>query len=323
MKHNIAFWGPAVLLFVCSCSTESALQRIIGSNASAPVFYGSRIGTEGEVHFRFSVPVKVVSMYFDRPLDAEVTDSGETVSIRINSELAGGEKITADILVEDENRNTLNLIIPFRTRNERLPGLVINEIRTVYSGSGKTPKVEFIELKATSQGSLGALRLFAAYEKDEIPLWEFPPAEVNKGDYIVLHTRIKEPGTADETGPNLALSGGAEAQPSARDFWMPVETKLHNTNVIYLMDQDGAILDGVFFRDKDVAAKEGVTKAAAMLEEAGAWKGDPADVSDTTATRTICRDEKKTNSNTAVDWYVTVSSGNTPGLINNEKRYSK
>jgi alcohol dehydrogenase class IV len=68
--------------------------------------------------------------------------------------------VSTDILVEDKNKNTLNVLISFRTRNDRMPEVVINEIRTAYSN----PRVEFIELKTTSAGNLGGMRLFAAYE---------------------------------------------------------------------------------------------------------------------------------------------------------------
>jgi hypothetical protein len=320
MKRSIFLWLAVPLLAACSCSTETALQHIMGLNAASPVFYGCKTGAGGEVEFSFSVPVKVMSMYFDPPLDTEVLSTGETVTLRINTELAGGEKVTADILVEDKRGNTLNVLVPFRVRNNRLPGFVINEIRTDYSNSGGTLRVEFIELRITSPGNLGALRLFAAYAKGEDPLWEFPPVEVKTGDYIVVHTRSRETGIVDETG-SVSASAGADALPTARDFWVPGDKKiLHSTNAVYAMDQDNTILDGVYILDAGCAINENVIKAVEKMEAQGAWTGSPVNVDKTSATATICRDQSKADSNTAADWYVTEKSSATPGAKNSVTR---
>jgi hypothetical protein len=39
----------------------------------------------------------------------------------------GGERILADILVEDKDGNTLNVLVPFRSRNENFPSFIITE----------------------------------------------------------------------------------------------------------------------------------------------------------------------------------------------------
>jgi hypothetical protein len=315
---------PLMVFAVCSCSTETALQKIFGVNSTAPVFYGCRIAPDGSVEFRFSVPVTVSSMYFDPPLEAESYSEGETVIIRIPASFPGGTQLTADILVEDTKKNTLNIMVPFRTRNNRLPGLVINEIRSAYS----KPKVEFIEFRTTSAGNLGALRVFAAYEKGAESIFVFPPVEVKTGEYIVLHTRSIEAGLVDETGANLAASAGTDALAAARDFWIPGSQILHGTNAIYVMDQDDKIIDGVLLKTEKYAWKEEVATAAKIMVSQGAWKAakelpgpeDAVNTSNATATRTINR-SGSADSNSAADWYITVTSGATPGKVNNPGRY--
>jgi hypothetical protein len=196
---------------------------------------------------------------------------------------------------------------------------VINEIRTDYSNSG-TLRVEFIELRTTSPGNMGALRLFAAYAVGEDPLWEFPPVEVKTGDYIVVHTRSRETGIVDEAD-SPSVSAGIDARPAAWDFWIPGDKKvLHSTNAIYAMDQDDNILDGVYILDLKPVPNENVTKAVEKMEAQGAWTGAPVDVQKTTATATISRDQNKADSNSAADWYVTATSSATPGTKNSEKR---
>jgi len=311
---SLAFWT------VCSvsCSSEATLM---GISASPPVFLGCRTEAEGEVHFIFSRDVKVASMYFEPSMETEVLGQGQTVTVRFDdAQLPGGSKVTADILVEDSRRNTLNVLVSFYTRNNHMPSLVINEIRTAYN----RPRVEFIEIKTLSAGNLGAMRLFAAYTGNE-PIYIFPPIEVNRGEYIVVHTRSIEPGLVDETGTILNLSRGTDASPNGRDLWMPGSTKLHETNAIYLMDQDDTILDGVLIASSNTRWRDSITAAAEEMVRQGIWPGsEPGDAFNSegnTATRTINRIENRTNSHSPADWYITVTSGATPGRFNNPNRY--
>jgi hypothetical protein len=327
-----------------ACSTEASLQRLLGTSASSVVFYGCKTPAEGEVHFLFSRDVKVRAVSFDPPMATEIAGEGATVAVRFSPapveqgsasvaaagvaragaaadiHVPGGSLVSANILVEDKNRNTLNVLVSFRTRNERMPDLVVNEIRAAYS----KPRAEFIEFKILSAGNLGAMRLFAAYDKDE-PIFEFPPVEVKKGDYVVVHTRSIEPGIADETGTNLAESGGTDALSTARDFWMPGALKLHSTNAVYVMDQDDRIIDGVLFGSDDYKWKDSVVLAARELEKQGMWSGSgpehAVNANGATTTRTICRDESRVNSYSAADWYITVTRGATPGARNNPGRH--
>jgi hypothetical protein len=317
---------PAIAVFATlvavGCSTEASLQRLLGTSASSVMFYGCKTPAEGEVNFYFSREVNVTSLYFDPPMETEILNQGEMVAIRFASPLPGGSLISTDILVEDENRNTLNVLVSFRTRNDRMPELVINEIRAAYS----KPRVEFVELKALSAGNLGAMRLFAAYDREE-PIFEFPPVEVKKDEYIVVHTRSIEPGIVNETGTKLNESKGNDAHPTARDFWMPGTLKLHDTNVIYLMVQDDNILDGVLLLSTNYKWKDSMTNPAREMAAQGKWPGsEPEDAVNTTgntATRTINRDEARKNSYSAKDWYVTVTSGATPGSKNNTGRLNR
>jgi hypothetical protein len=132
----------------------------------------------------------------------------------------------------------------------------------------------------------------------------------------------------DETGEDLGLSGGIEAQSDARDLWVPGTTKLlRKTDALILMDQDDGILDAVLLCENPDAgwgARKGVAEAAELLSRQGIWSSDPAvaiHARSTTNTRTICRDEGIFPAQGAENWYITVSSGATPGKANNVKRF--
>ena len=326
MKKNIIL---NILLFsllysACSNAHESVIQRVLGINATAPVFINCKATSPTEVEFHFSTPVKVNSIYFEPEIAFEDISEGEVVTVNLKQQLLGGELITADILVEDSHRNTLNVLVPFRTRNDRMPTLIINEIRTEYS----KPKVEFVEFRPQTSGNLGALRLFIASNGIDTPVFEFPPVEVRAGEYIVIHLRSIEEGLVNETGTNLGASKGTEAFSYARDFWIPDAKKLlRKTDAVFFMDQDDNVLSAIVLSENPDTwgTRQEIPKAVEMLVRKGAWSGtslrDAFPSKGTTVTRSISRDEKLSNNKRASDWYITATSGASPGSPNNPKRY--
>jgi len=317
----------------CSCTTDGteAAEKILGNSSETPVFISCRAVSETEIEFEFSLPVKVTSLHFSPEVQFDAIENGKTVRVSFSGRLAPGERVTADLLAEDDNGNTINVLVPFRSRNDRMPSLLITEIRTEYS----KPRCEFIELKTLEAGNLGALRVFVAGNYKAPLIYEFPPIEVGKGEYITLHLRTTEESNCDELGLNLAESGGTDSSPTARDIWISGSAKLlHKTDAIYLLDQDDNVFDAVMLSEKaDIWwGKDYFAEAAEFLYSAGAWKSpdnqmcDPSNAvqsAGTALTRTICRDESLVkNSSTAADWYITVSSGATPGKPNNPKRYN-
>ena len=325
MKRNFLLF-PFIALLAFSCSTDRGIQQILGINAEAPVFLECRPVSSTEIVFRFSHPVRLVSLNMDPALKAAGVEEGNEVKISFDRPLEEGKRFTADILVEDTDRNSLNVIVPFRARNDRMPLLVFNELR--FDNSSSNHKVEFVEFKALEDGNLGAMRLFVAHQSLTGPFYEFPPAEVKAGEYIVLHTRTVEEGCVDETGQDLGLSKGVEAEKTARDFWIPGNKKLlHNTNGLWLLDQDDRIIDALLLSEAPELAgvSAALTKtfyaAAEFLGKNNAWDPNDAVITrGTTNTRTLCRDETIPHERKAINWYITATSCATPGKINNTKR---
>jgi hypothetical protein len=312
-----------------ACSTESAIQKALGIHASAPVFLGYKAVSPAEIDFQFSLPVEVSFLTFDPALDVKSVTGGALVQIHLNRPAAAGERITANLLVEDEEGNTLDVLVPFRARNDRLPSFVITEVRTEYS----KPKAEFVEIKTKNSGNLGALRLFSASVSMDTPIWEFPPVEVGENEYIVFHLRSIEEGLVNETGANLAASGGTDASPAARDFWLPGAAKLlHKTGAVFFMDQDDRIVDGVLLCEDETAwsKKEFMSAAAELLNSQKAWIGaaggvpgfqDAVASTGATATRSVSRREALPDTNSKADWYITATSKASPGKPNNPEVY--
>ncbi|GHU08471.1 hypothetical protein FACS1894151_04430 [Spirochaetia bacterium] len=320
-----AFW---------SCSTGTPVQSILSGVAEAPVFVDCKTVASRQVEFRFSLPVKVRSLQFDPALEVDTIGEGETVSVSWFDDLPEGERITADILVEDDSGNTLNVLVPFRTRNDRIPAFMITEVRTEYS----KPKVEFIEIKTSSAGNLGALRMYIAGGGIEEPVLDFPPVEVKAGEYLVIHLRTPaDMAVHNETGANLAsvpYTKDNEAQEDARDFWVPEAKKriTRKADAVWFTDQDDRIIDALLLSESADPwwSSELMADTAALLHAQGAWIAPNGEIpgpaaalisKNGTATRTICRDESAPDTNSAGDWYITATSSATPGKPNNVKRY--
>jgi hypothetical protein len=335
MKASSLLWFLGALALI-SCSIEETVH-ILGTHSQAPVFLSRKAISTQEIEFRFSGPVQVRSFTASPPLPVDHIENGEVVRVYLSGPIPGGEAYTADLLVADEGGNTLNVLIPFRSRNDQMPPIRINELRTEYSGSTSPPRSEFVELKALGLGNLGGLRLFIAGNYKKPLIFEYPSVNAAVDEYIVLHLRTlaSDIGTANEIGDNLALSGGADAKPTARDFWIPGTDKLlHKTDVVYLLDQDDLVIDAVMLSENPDPwwAKDYFVEAADMLYQQDAWISadgnvpSPVDAALTTniktsVTRSVSRDESIPDSDTPADWYITVTSGATPGAVNNPNRF--
>jgi hypothetical protein len=331
MKKYLLLMGACVLLGSCSNGDAPAPSvLLLGRSSQALVFLNYRAVSEDEVEFMFSEPVKITSLNFEPAQDvASIDDGSTTVRVKLDEQLQPGISLTVDLLAEDPNKNTINVLFSFRSRNNRMPALVINELRTEYSN----PRAEFVEFVTKSAGNLGGMRVFIAGGSQKPSVYEFSPIEVAKDEYIVLHLRKMEEANKDEY-TSIAESGGRDSSLTARDFWIPDTIKLINKTAgfVYVLDQDDRVLDAIMISEKADKwwTKDYLAEAAEFLHGKGAWTAPggnictPADAinsTGTTLTRTICRDENAEDTNTAAVWYVTVTSGGTPGAPNNSNRY--
>ena len=298
----------------------------LAKEPGAAEFLSGKFVSEKEIEFVFSTPVTLVSLSFEPFMEIDSAEGGSTVKVFLEENPGTAIKLSVDLEVEDEWGNTISVQPVLISRNNRVPLLQINELRTEYS----KPKSEFIEFKILSDGNLGALQVFAAGNNLSPLVYEFGPVEVKAGEYAVLHLRTLEDENVDEYGDDLNESGGTDSCPTAHDFWIPGSVKLlRKTDAIYVLDQDGKVLDAVMISESPDTSwnKDYMAAAAEFLFKQDAWKSPiggiccPADAVDSSAiktaiTRSISRDEALENSGTAADWYVTTTGSATPGLPN-------
>jgi hypothetical protein len=336
MKKYLLLLGACIVLGSCSTGggdTAAAALMMLGGSSQAPVYLECRTVSENEIEFEFSRPVKITSFNFDPVLSIASVEDGSIVKVTLEENAAPGILLTADLLAEDEFRNTINVLIPLRSRNNRMPSLQINELCTEASKE----KTEFIEFKMNSDGNLGAMRvvILGNSTASKRTVYEFLPAEVKKDDYVVIHLRTLEESCINEYNEDIEESSSKNSSPLAWDFYVPGSTKLMQkaATAVYVLDQDDRVLDAVMISEKPDTwwTKDYFAEAAEFLYNSGAWKSangkvcGPADVvnsATTTNTRTICRDDTKENTSTASDWYIVYTSSATPGKPNNSKRWN-
>ncbi|MCL2277105.1 MAG: hypothetical protein FWC21_04340 [Treponema sp.] len=333
MKKYLMLSG--VIFIMCACTTpEAALSvKMQGSSSQSLIFESCKAVSENEIEFVFSkgVTVKSASLLPDIPIES--IENGSTVRIKLSEAAQPGSLITADILAEDENRNTINALVSFRAKNSRMPNLVINEVCTENSN----PRTEFIEFLMLSEGNLGGMRvvIMGNTNASKLTTYEFQPIEVKKDEFVVLHLRMVEDASVSEYGESLNESGGRNASPLARDIWIQGNSKLvhKEATIIYALDQDDKILAALMISNSadNWWSKDYHAQAASFLFNQGFWVSASGNASGpvnaarsagTTNTRTINRDETAENPNLSSSWYVTVTSGATAGRSNNTGRYS-
>ena len=336
MKKYFLLIGACIILGSCSTPDAALTARMMGSSSQALLYLNCKAISEEEIEFTFSRSVTIKKINFHPDYSVASIENGSTVKVMLQDKTEPGKLITVDLLAEDENKNTINVLASFRGKNNRMPQLLINELCTEYANAAAGRKSEFIEFKMQSDGNLGAMRVFIIGNTNAAreTIFEFSPVEVKRGDYVVLHLRTYDLDNIDEYGTNLAESGGVNASPTARDFWIPGQTKLfHKTAMVYVLDQDDKVLTAVMLCENPNVPwpKDYFTETAQFLFEQGAWKSAngvtclPSDAipsTGTTNTRTICRDETVPNTNSAADWYITATSCATPGGPNNPRRFN-
>ena len=225
--------------------------------------------------------------------------------------------------VEDSSGNRCRFVLSFTGYNARPASLSITEIQPQKNSSTKAPHRDYVEFLVLESGNLGGLELSWA-SSAKLMAYRFPAAEVQAGDYLVLH--LAPEGLAsetDETGADLAASGGIDATSTARDFWSGAGGLPDESGALSLRTRPGgASQDALFYAadDKSGAVAEG--KLADLLSAIGGdggwvFAGKAAAWEDAfrwhpSAARSLCR-IAGTDTQGVGDWLVSAASGQTPG----------
>jgi len=207
--------------------------------------------------------------------------------------------------------------------------LLINELKTEFSSSSK--HAEYIEFKVTNAGNLNGISVHIMYNANNPFVYNFPDVNVGKGEYITLHLRTIENNCVNELEDNLSLSGGTDSCPTSRDLWVAGSEKhLHKTDIVYLKDASGKIIDSIVMNEKpSLTWNKSQSHFQVIVENlcnVGAWESEDGekptafDAVNTSSIgssyiKSVCRYEWRQNHFNTTDWYINPTSS-TPGLPN-------
>ncbi|MBE6349919.1 MAG: hypothetical protein E7062_04105 [Spirochaetaceae bacterium] len=293
--------------------------------------------SEGEIFFSDATSKKSETRPFSEDVNAELVYNLE---ITFDKNTICGKNYVLSGNAEDLQGNSLLFEIAFTGFNNRIPKIILSEIRSTYT----KPKYEFIELFVLTDGNLAGMELLSAYDGVEAN-YIFPAVEVKKGEYIVLHMRNDGDGCIDELDDNLNCSTYSESVENVRDLWISnTSARIGNSDVILLKNRkDGQIIDGVLFSQSESTGwqKELQAEYAQMLFQSGIWK-EGSDVTcaansdGVTVTRTLSRQnisslyENFTHATLSYpfsvdksEWFVVATSNVSMGKENSSKPYVK
>lgn len=274
-------------VFPVSCRVTPEGIQIIGADYSCPVIADFRVVSDTELELAFSDSVKVNGLVVSEKLlgngstefisetnlnpqledaaglssriaaDYSVEDRGRLVRISMESTQVGKEYILYGE-TEDKTGSTLTFALPFTGYNSRVPLLLFSEIRTQLKSQNNSEKAagvyksELIQFFVARSGNLAGLAIKSGYDGDTRDFY-FPPLEVEAGQIIIVHPRLRGAGTVSELGDDLTLSTAPYSRDNCRDLW-GTEDKAHygdKTDVLLLVNTcDGKILDGLMFAEE-------------------------------------------------------------------------
>ena len=343
MKRSIAHVCPLVILLTTgclSCGPLTDLRDFADADLFPPVIENILPVDENSIMLCFNETVQICGDPLLNPsLGSPVISYEEnSLLLRFTEKQRAGTRYVIDAEVSDEKGNRMSFLIPFYGFNPFLPELIINEFTT--QGSSTHPDI--IEILVTGSGNLAGLWVVEGTTDFPENSTILPDCDVEQGDYLLIH--FKPQGIAEEINENseeLDVSGGLDASPTARDFWVEGGRGLSGNNGVIAVYSapGGRIMDAVLYSNRTSASDEKYSgfgsrkmldKALQIVDEGG-WFGtgdggapipeDGVNPDDSTATRSICRESEPSDTNTKSDWHIVPTSSYSFGGINTDAVY--
>jgi len=322
------------IVIMLSCAPDSDTRKY-PLDLLPPVLQSAETIDERHLRFTFDEPIVLrdANPVVVPPMPVNAFDiENEQLTIVFGADQEIGREYTFRMKVGDESGNSLLFLYKFSGWNSRVPGILINEINP--RGSGNTP--DCIELLVTEAGNLGGLVLLIGTKNKYRDSFLFPSIEVREGEYILVHTKVE--GVSEEIDEIAALdvSGGKLSSDTARDFWMRDSPGLPGNNgaITLYTHKGGPVIDAILWtnrEDDEEDEKLGWTSDgfifASDLAEIKAWTSEsggipfPSDAVNanfSTATRSICRASTPNDTDSAEDWHIVPTRGQSFGSINTD-----
>lgn len=246
-----------------------------------------------------------------------------------------GKEYTLEATVSDSHGNTMTFLYPFYGYNPTPPQVLINEVTT----QGSTSHPDRVELKVLEGGNMAGLCFTEGTDSTWTSRLVFPSLEVSAGEYLIIH--CKPEGIAEEVNEleGTAVSGGKDAHPAARDFWLPGGDGLGGNNGVLALYAfpGGPSMDGFLYSNRTSSSDENyrgfgslaVMEMADQLQDEEGWRcaedfiapEDGVNPDPSTATRSLCRMPAGEDEDSAADWHVVPTGEASFGEVNSEEIY--
>ncbi len=267
----------AALCGMIGCSAPSMGNMVFG-DIRPPIVKNAKLSSGGKFIIEFDEPVSVHPDSFSvspDSLSSHAEGSGSTIAISFEPPPSPGECVTLGGNVQDLVGNSTRIQVQFKGYNERPAGLVISELQLAKNTSKRAPHRDYIELYVVREGNLGGMSVQWASTVKRMR-YDFPPCEVKAGEVIVVHCAPEGvPLEVDETGSDLAHSGGIDATTTGRDLWSNAGGLPDGSGAIAVYAREGEDpLDGVFYAESEKSGAMDSSKLSSLVQElvdAGVW----------------------------------------------------
>lgn len=277
LRFFISFAAVAACCCV-SCLPSSFEVFLPAGDIAPPSIVEARQNRAGAFEILFDEAVSPVEKSFGfepSPTVPRPRAEGALLVVALEPAARPGELCSLSGEAKDLAGNTTRFLFSFAGYNENPAGLRLNELQLGKNSSASNAHRDYIEFLVEKKGNLGGLYVQWASSIKRMS-YTFPPCDVEKGEVIVVHCAPEgNCGEADETGSNIALSGGVDASAHGRDFWTEAGGLPDETGLVLLRQREGdPPVDGIFFASLTKEGPLDAPKIAGLLEDlslAGIW----------------------------------------------------
>lgn len=332
-KVSLCWFG----LLVAACSPYGDVQMFLTDGLRPPVVTTVRFTSATRIEISCDTPLQRAALRTDPP--TVISDSGiegDMAWFELAEEVAIGSRYALFAALQGRNGHSAQVMRWAYGYNPRPVDMILNEV--IMRGSGNNP--DCLEFLVRSGGNLGGTAWYLGTSAVHDAAYIFPAVEVAAGDYIILHVRPEGlPEEQDELGADLALSGGKQSHPQARDLWLPEAVGLPSNNGVLTLysSPDGELLDALLYSNRSSASDTayrgfGTTKMLGWVDslaEQGGWIGEyellrPEDAvspEGSTGTRSVNRRYPPVVTRSRSDWHIVPTLGATMGSQNSNEIY--
>ena len=316
MNHTKLYILPffALLLMANGCGCDHSIPSVTDlfsqQDSHPPVLLSSKAVDTTTIFLQFDEALEndSITLKINGVANSNHLCNQNTITLFLLAPMELATFSTVEGRVEDKRGNSTRFSLKVWAKNINRASVVINEFST--KGSSANP--DRVELLVTKSGNLAGLTIANGSQSSYTDCCILPDKWVYQGDYLVVAFQKGEEKTqfSSEKLAGLSSNNGCLTVSESPDW-------------------ESTLLDAVLYSNLTTTTYHGfgsrlLEQGAGELYEKGLWNSflveGAIDSSDSTATRTLCRDcGQDTNSNK--DWYVCGTREASFGAKNSSKHF--